>query len=306
MMSAPAVEVRGLRKRYGAVEAVRGVSFTVQPNEIFGLLGPNGAGKTSTLECLVGLREPDAGEFSISGVDARKDPRAVKERIGVALQSTSLQDKLTSREALTLFGSFHREQEEVQALLSRFGLVEKADMPFDALSGGQRQRLALAMAFVNRPQVLILDEPTVGLDPRARQELHEEILRMKAEGRTILLSTHHLEEAEKLCDRIAIIDRGVVIASGTPGELMAGLDTAQTVALKCDRPVPKAWIEALPGVGEITGSDVEYRFLTASASEAVAGLAEKLVRERVEIVELQVRRSSLEDVFLKLTARGKS
>ncbi|MBP7140793.1 MAG: ABC transporter ATP-binding protein [Opitutaceae bacterium] len=303
-MSTYAVEVRNLRKSYGLVEAVKGVCFSVQANEIFGLLGPNGAGKTSTLECLVGLRVPDSGELWISGLDARADAREVKGRIGVALQSTSLQDKLTPREALALFASFHREHEDVVALLERFGLAEKADVAFESLSGGQRQRLALALAFVNRPEVLIFDEPTMGLDPRARQELHDEILGMKAAGHTILLSTHHLDEAEKLCDRIAIIDRGVVIATGAPRDLIAGSQAVQMVSVRCDRSVPRDWFEQLPDAREISGSGAEFRFVTTAATPALAELTRRLAENRVGIVELQVRKASLEDVFLRLTSGG--
>ena len=189
------VVVRDLWKRYGTTEAVRGVSFAIRAGEIFGLLGPNGAGKTSTLECLLGLRDVDAGDVEVGGLDARKFPREVKQKIGVALQSTSLQDKITPREALRLFGSFYPRRIAPEKLLERFALTEKADAPFDSLSGGQRQRLALALAFVNEPELVILDEPTTGLDPQARRELHDEILRMKRDGYTVLITTHYLEEA---------------------------------------------------------------------------------------------------------------
>ncbi len=300
-MSVPAVEVRNLRKRYGAVEAVRGVSFCIRAGEIFGLLGPNGAGKTSTLECLVGLRDPDDGTFEIGGVDARRNPQVVKEKIGVALQSTSLPDKLTAREALVLFGAFYRDHEPAEGLLARFGLEEKADLPFDALSGGQRQRLALALAFVNRPSVVIFDEPTMGLDPRARQELHDEILKMKADGHTVLLSTHYLEEAEKLCDRIAIIDRGVVVATGTPRDLMAGPGSRQSVVLRCDPALSRALLERLPGVVEVEGDAMDYRLSTTSALQTLSALTSLLAEHGAELVELQVRRNSLEDLFLRLT-----
>ncbi len=215
------VVVHNLSKRYGSIDAVRDVSFAVGAGEIFGLLGPNGAGKTTTLECLTGLREPDAGELIVCGFDVRGRPREAKEKIGVALQSTALPDKITPREALRLFGSFYREAVATEVLLERFALVEKADTFFDTLSGGQKQRLALALAFVNRPALVLLDEPTTGLDPSARRELHGEIRRMKQDGHTVLLSTHYLEEAEQLCDRIAIIARGCIVAVGAPRELVA-------------------------------------------------------------------------------------
>jgi len=215
------VIVRDLRKHYGGVHAADGVSFEVQDGEIFGLLGPNGAGKTTSVECVVGLREPDTGYIEVSGIDARQRPGDVKQKIGAALQTTSLQDKITPREALRVFGAFYRNRAEPQALLERFSLAEKADAPFDTLSGGQRQRLAPALAFVNNPELIFLDEPTTGLDPLSRRDLHGEIARMKQGGHTVMLTTHNIEEAERLCDRIAIIDHGRIVASGAPHELIA-------------------------------------------------------------------------------------
>lgn len=220
-MNNPTVIVRNLRKRYSKIVAVDGVSFAIQAGEIFGLLGPNGAGKTTTIECLTGLREPDEGELAVCGIDARRDPAAAKQKIGVALQTTALPEKITPREALELFGSFYRERAGAAELIERFALAEKADAPFDTLSGGQRQKLALALAFVNRPALVLLDEPTTGLDARARRELHAEIVRMKRDGFTVLLTTHDLREAEALCDRVAIIHRGTIVATGTPRELIA-------------------------------------------------------------------------------------
>src|SRR4051812_15639551 len=214
------VIVRDLKKRYDGVEAARGVTFEIQDGEIFGLLGPNGAGKTTTLECVIGLREPDAGHIEVCGIDARQRPRDVKQRIGAALQTTSLQDKITPREALTLFASFYARRTPAGELLDRFGLADKADASFDSLSGGQRQRLALALAFVNRPELVFLDEPTSALDAQSRRDLHREILRMKEDGHTVLLTTHYIDEAETLCDRIAVIHKGVVVASGGTRELM--------------------------------------------------------------------------------------
>lgn len=296
------VSVRELWKSYGSVEAVRGVSFEIAAGEIFGLLGSNGAGKTTTLECLIGLREPDRGELEVCGIDAREHPREVKQRIGVALQSTALQDQITPREALGLFGSFYRERVEPQALLERFALTEKADARFGTLSGGQRQRLALALAFVNRPEIIFLDEPTTGLDAQARRELHGEIARMKDDGHTVLLTTHYLEEAEQLCDRIAIIDRGRVAATGTPRELIAGSTALQSVSLVTAQPVERAKLAGLPGVRDLQCEGTTARFRTAAANETLAALAKWLATERVEIVDLHVRKASLEDVFLGLTA----
>ena len=299
------VVVRNLRKSYDGVEAVRDVSFAIEPGEIFGLLGPNGAGKTTTVECVVGLREPDSGELEVCGLDARRRPRDVKQKIGVALQSTSLQDKITPREALRLFGSFYREKHSPETLLQRFALEEKADARFDTLSGGQRQRLALALAFVNRPQLVLLDEPTTGLDPQSRRELHGSIRRMKDEGHTVLFTTHYLNEAEELCDRVAIIDRGRIVASGKPAELIAQSKGAQSVTLMTSSVVPRDRLTALPDVSEVTCDGNTARFKTANAAATLASITAWLHETRNELIELQVRKGSLEDVFLGLTANDK-
>ena len=280
---------------------MRGVSFAIEAGEIFGLLGPNGAGKTTTLECLVGLREADAGALEVCGLDARKHPREVKQRIGVALQSTALQDKITPREALKLFGAFYRVRAEPAALLARFALTEKADARFDTLSGGQRQRLALALAFVNKPELVLLDEPTTGLDPAARRELHAEILQMKRDGHTVLLTTHYLDEAEQLCDRIAIIDRGRVIATGAPRELIARSSASQSVTLVTEPGIDGAAVAGLPGASEVRSEGAAVKFRTARPTETLAALAALLAARRLELVELQVKKASLEEVFVGLT-----
>jgi ABC-2 type transport system ATP-binding protein len=297
----PKVVVRNLRKRYGGIEAARGVSFEVAEGEILGLLGPNGAGKTTTMECILGLREPDAGEIEVCGIDARKHPREVKQRIGAALQTTSLQDRITPAEALALFGSFYRDSADPAQLLDRFSLTDKADAPFDTLSGGQRQRLALALAFVNRPELVFLDEPTTGLDARARRDLHADIVRMKQEGHTLLLTTHYIDEAEALCDRIAIIDHGRIIATGTPGELIAGSGLAAIVSLGADAALDPAILLALPGVTDLECDGNRARFRTPRPAPALAALTAALEQRGLEIVELTVRQATLEDVFLQLT-----
>ncbi|MEO5959262.1 MAG: ABC transporter ATP-binding protein [Opitutaceae bacterium] len=295
------VIVRDLWKRYGAVEAVRGIGFGVEAGEIFGLLGPNGAGKTSTLECLIGLREADGGELEVCGVDARRRPGEMKEKIGVALQNTALQDQITPREALGLFGSFYRQRAEPAVLLERFALMEKADSRFDTLSGGQRQRLALALAFVNRPQVVFLDEPTAGLDPPSRRELHEEIARMKRDGCTVLLTTHYLDEAEQLCDRIAIIDGGRIVATGRPRELIAQSSRTQSVSLVTAQPLAADRLDRLPGIEQLSCEGATAHFRTQRPVETIAALMQWLAVERLELIDLQVRKASLEDVFLALT-----
>jgi ABC-2 type transport system ATP-binding protein len=295
------VVVRDLWKRYGEVAAVRGVSFAVEPGEIFGLLGPNGAGKTSTIECLVGLREADAGEIEIDGLNARRDGRAVKERIGVALQTTSLQDKITVREALELFGGFYPQPVPPAELLARFGLAEKAEARFETLSGGQRQRLALALAFVNRPAVILLDEPTTGLDPQSRRELQTLILQLKKDGCTVLLSTHQLDEAAQLCDRVAIIDRGEIVATGAPHELMARSGGLQTITLVAKPALPSALLAGLAGVAAVEPAGTAIRLRSGDVTATLAALAALLREHGAELVDLQVRRASLEDVFLELT-----
>jgi ABC-2 type transport system ATP-binding protein len=301
----PKVIVRHLSKRYGAVEAVRDVSFTIKAGEIFGLLGPNGAGKTSTLECLVGLREADGGELTVCGLDVRQKPQEVKEKIGVALQSTALPDQVTPREALRMFGAFYRQRSDPEALLKRFALTEKANARFATLSGGQRQRLALALAFVNRPELVLLDEPTTGLDPQSRRELHLEILRMKQDGHTVLLSTHYLEEAERLCDRIAIIVHGRIVATGTPSDLIAQSQGRQLITLVTEPPLERAGLAALPHIEELRLTDRTAQFRTTRATETLAALTALLSSAGVELIDLQVRKASLEDVFLQLTATDK-
>ena len=215
------IAVENLSRRHGAVQAIDRVSFDVAAGEIFGLLGPNGAGKTTALECILGLTRPDQGRIAICGIDIRQAPRQAREKIGAVLQATGLQDKITPREALDLFAAFYAAPLKTDDLLSRFGLVEKAGAAFDTLSGGQKQRLALALAFVGDPQVLVLDEPTTGLDPQMRREVQDHIQAMKDNGRAILLATHDMEEAARLCDRVAVIARGRIVATGAPRQLMA-------------------------------------------------------------------------------------
>jgi ABC-2 type transport system ATP-binding protein len=302
MPSASKVSVRDLRKRYETVEAARGVSFDIGDGEIFGLIGPNGAGKTTTVECIIGLREPDGGTIEVCGIDARRRRKAVKEKIGAALQTTSLQDKITPREALTLFGTFYRQRTPPDELLARFSLTDKADAAFDTLSGGQRQRLALALAFVNKPELVFLDEPTAGLDAHARRELHGEIAAMKRDGYTVLLTTHHIDEAEELCDRIAIIDRGTIVASGTARELVNRSIAAPLVSLSTVQPLDRATLEGLPGSNDLVCEATSARFRTSDVHASVGELLRRLRDRHIDIAELHVQKSTLENVFLELTA----
>ena len=294
------VSVRQLSKSYGGVAALDQVGFEIETGEIFGLLGPNGAGKTTALECLVGLREPDAGEIRIGEVNVRQHPEEARQHIGVALQSTALQDKITPREALGMFGAFYRERVAPEILLKRFALLEKADAPFDSLSGGQQQRLALALAFVNRPKLVLLDEPTTGLDPQARRELHGEILRMKQDGHTVLLTTHYLEEAEQLCDRIAILQGGRVIATGAPRELIARSSALQSVTVVTSRAVETQHWQNLPAIESLRVDGTSARFRTGGPSTTLTALLRLLDEQHVELVELQVHKATLEDIFIDL------
>ena len=293
--------LRELVKRYGSVEAVSGVSFEVGDGEIFGLLGPNGAGKTSTLECIIGLRQPDGGAISLCGLDAATSREAIKRRIGAVLQSTALQDQITPREALKLFAAFYEKPAGIETLITRFSLGEKADARFESLSGGQRQRLALALAFVNNPEILFLDEPTAGLDPQSRRELHHSILKMKQEGLTVLLTTHYIEEAEQLCDRIAIIDHGRVIAIGPPAELIAKSKALPRITLRTAQPLDLDQLRKLPTVASAESIDGATQIKTGNIGRAVIDLAHFIDAQKTELLDLQVHRPSLEDVFIELT-----
>lgn len=304
-MTLPAVIVSNLRKRYGAVNAADGVSFEIRGGEIFGLIGPNGAGKTTTVECLVGLRRPDEGRIEICGIDARQRPLDVKRRVGAALQTTALQDRITPREALDLFGAFYGGGVPSSQLLTRFGLTESADRPFETLSGGQKQRLALALAFVNNPEVVVLDEPTAGLDPSVRRGLRDEIARMRDDGRTVLLTTHDLEEAELLCDRVAVIDQGRIVANGMPRELTAGSNRMPTVSVSTTPRLPQGWLDGLPGIEGLSDDGIVARFRTTRLAEAIADVFRRAGSQNAEVSELHVRKATLEDIVIELTTESR-
>ncbi len=300
----PVIAVRQLSKNYGEIAAVRDVGFDVAPGEIFGLLGPNGAGKTTTIECLTGLREADTGELTICGLDGRRQRNEVKQRLGVALQSTALPDTITPREALRLFGAFYRRHAGADELLERFDLVDRAGARYHTLSGGERQRLALALAFVNRPEAVLLDEPTAGLDPKARHELRGQIARMKTGGCAVLLTTHDLDEAGELCDRVAIIDHGRIVATGAPRELVARPAALQSVVLLTAPPLAAETVARLPGVSDLACDGGTARFRTSDAAATLAALADCLATQGGEIVDLHVRKATLTEIFLELTGDG--
>jgi ABC-2 type transport system ATP-binding protein len=295
------IRVQNLSKRYGDLNAAAEVSFATQDSEIFGLLGPNGAGKTTVLECVLGLRQPDGGQIEIDGINALAHPRQIKGQIGAQLQATALPDAITPREALRLFAAFYSRRAAVNELIERFSLTEKADARFDSLSAGQRQRLALALAFVNDPRILFLDEPTAGLDPHVRRELHEDILQMRRDGRTVILSTHHIDEAQTLCDHVAILNHGRIIAVGTPAELTARAGSAAKIVVKTMRPVNESAIASLGGVQSIRARAGAWEIATTTVGPTIAALMRALDADQNELIDLHVVKPSLEDVFIELT-----
>jgi ABC-2 type transport system ATP-binding protein len=304
MPAAASVCVRELTKRYGAVEAVRGISFEVARGEIFGLLGPNGAGKTTTLECILGLRRPDAGTITIAGIDAVAHPEQAKQLVGAQIQSAALPGKITPRQALGFFASFYRDPARIDDLIEQFALSAKADALFDSLSSGQKQRLSLALAFVNQPRLVILDEPTAGLDPPSRRELHQVMRGLRAAGRTVLLSTQYLEEAHYLCDRIGILNEGRIIAMASPGELIAGASATPRLAVQTAKPLDATQVGSLPGVVSCQPQDAGWLLGTTDVNQTIIALVKLLERGENKLLDLQIQRPSLEDVFIELTGRA--
>lgn len=305
--TAVAIRVEGLVKRYGTLTAVNGVSFEVKRGETFGLLGPNGAGKTTTLEIIEGLREADEGRVTVEGIDVRAQARQARSLMGIQLQEAGLFDKLTVAETIRMFSTFHRRHVPVQSLIERLQLQEKAKSFVHTLSGGQRQRLSIALALVNDPRVVFLDEPTTGLDPQARRHLWEIIRSIRDDGRTIVLTTHYMEEAEVLCDRVAIVDHGELIALDTPAQLIRryapGVKVYVTPADEQD-----GWadtLRALPGVHEVADADGQEETIvyTNSFEETIDALLKLGRSGGIRYRSLRVEASNLEDVFLTLTGR---
>jgi ABC-2 type transport system ATP-binding protein len=303
----PIIEIVGLVKRYGEVAAVDGVDLTVDEGEIFGILGPNGAGKTTTLEMVEGLRRPDAGTIRVAGFDAVRESDRIRPLIGVQLQSTALFDYLNARELIALFASLYEVDSSparVDALLDRVGLREKAGAQASQLSGGQRQRLSITLALVNQPRVVFLDEPTTGLDPSARRDLWGVIREVRDAGTTVVLTTHYMEEAEVLCDRVAVMDRGKVIACDTPQALIGALGVEATIAARiATGSLPREALAALPGVLRAELVADRLALGTRDVQATLLGLMQLVERSGVTLVELRSRQSTLEDVFLSLTGR---
>src|SRR3974390_305306 len=303
MLNEATIEVSNLTKRYGNVEALRGVSFAVHEGEVFGLLGPNGAGKTSTVEILEGLRVPDGGSVSVCGLDPQRSGSEFKYAIGAALQATALPDKMRVHEALDLFGSFYPHRRGTQELLNRFGLEEKRNAFYSQLSGGQKQRLALAMALVNDPRVVFLDEPTAGLDPQVRREIYDIVEELKKEKKTVLITTHYIEEAEKLCDRVAIVDHGKVIALGTPRELKQRSGGLTRIPVRVAKPETNGALGKLESVSEFRTEADDYRLYSTHVPRTIVALVKHLEEQNNELVSLEISTPSLEDIFIELTGR---
>jgi ABC-2 type transport system ATP-binding protein len=302
-MANPVLQVENLTKRYGDVEAVRGISFSVEEGEVFGLLGPNGAGKTTTIEILEGLRTPDGGKLSVCGYDPRTHADELKHEIGAALQSTSLPDKIRVAEAIRLFASFYKRRRNVDDLLKRFGLEEKRNAFYSQLSGGQKQRLAIAMALVNDPKVLFLDEPTAGLDPQVRREIYDVIEELKNEKKTIVLTTHYIEEAERLCDRVAIVDHGKLIIEGTPRALKQGSADKTRIEVRLAKPESNDTLKCLDGVSDCRDINGAFVLHCQRPPQAIVALVKHLEAQGNELVSLEIATPSLEDVFIELTGR---
>ena len=299
-----ALRVRGLRKRYPNVLAVDGLDLDVQRGEVFGLLGPNGAGKTTSLEMIEGLTAPDEGEIEILGLDLRHHGREIRSRFGVQLQSTSLFNKITPREALDLYGSYYPRRRATGELLELVQLVDKADAYHVTLSGGQQQRLAVALALVNDPELVFLDEPTTGLDPQARRSLWEVVRRMKSEGRTVILTTHYMEEAEALCDRLAIMDHGRILTAGTPLGLIQELHIPSVVELAFDGSAPPAADFAFRLGEEVEVRGDRWEIPTQDPKALLPRLLDLTEASSVPFEQIHVRRATLEDVFLHRTGRS--
>jgi ABC-2 type transport system ATP-binding protein len=303
---APALRVRNLRKTYKDVVAVDGLDLEICSGECFGLLGPNGAGKTTTIEICEGLTEADSGDVEALGLQWRSNSRELRQRLGIQLQETQLSDKLTVAETIRLFRSFFLQGPPPEKVIGLVQLEEKANARVGNLSGGQKQRLALACALVGDPDLLFLDEPTTGLDPQARRQLWELIEQFKKAGTTILLTTHYMDEAERLCDRVAIMDHGKVIALGTPRELVASIGVEHVVEFSAgnrNRPLEPARLRQIEGVREVRSDNGSVLMQVSELHRAVPALLDELDRQGVPLTELRTHSATLEDVFVALTGR---
>ena len=299
------IEVQDLVKRFGPITAVDNVSFTVFRNDVFGILGPNGAGKTTTLEIIEGLQRPTSGRTLVLGVDTHQDPEKVKERIGVQLQASAYFDFLTLDEILTLFGSFYQRRIPSRELLEKVGLLDRSRTTLKKLSGGQKQRFTVAASLVNDPDVVILDEPTTGLDPQARRNLWQHIQQMHSSGKTVVLTTHYIEEAQVLCNRVAIMDMGRLVALDTPTNLLHRLGAPYAVKLVTSRALAPHETEGLGGCPDDVQSSNgnSYQLKVKDAAASLAHVLEWAASRDVTLEQLEVVPATLEDVFLELTGK---
>ncbi len=302
-MATAAIRCSGLVKHYGDVVAVDGLDLEVHRGECFGLLGPNGAGKTTMVEIFEGLLEPDAGDVEILGERWRGDGRALRDRLGVQLQETRLHEKLTVLETITLFRSFYSTGAAPEEVLKRVSLEDKTRAWVRTLSGGQQQRLSLACALVCDPEILFLDEPTTGLDPQSRRQIWDIVSELRSRDRTVLLTTHYMDEAERLCDRVAIVDRGKIIALGSPDELIASLGADNVVEIACDRPPDLSRVSGLGDVQKMAGDAARLRINVDRLHRAVPEILSALKCQQVELLNLATHHASLEDLFVALTGR---
>jgi len=299
------VQVEGLRKVYGATVAVEDISFEVKEGEIFGMVGPNGAGKTTTIECLEGLRKPDAGTIRVLGVDPQSEGQRLCLRVGMQLQQSNLPERMRVWEALDLYASFYPKATDWNELLSQLGLEEKRNAPFSKLSGGQKQRLFIALALLPDPQLVFLDELTTGLDPQARHAIWDLVRDVRARGKTVLLTTHFMEEAERLCDRVAILDHGRIVALDTPAALIRGLEAEERVIFSLDESLTPALEMALSRAGrlEVQGKQVTVHGKDDRKVPLVSEVVSLLTGQGILFRDLRTEQPNLEDVFLNLTGR---
>jgi len=303
MSREPVVQVSGIRKTYGATVAVDDVSFEVRQGEIFGLIGPNGAGKTTTMESVEGLRAPDRGTISVLSLDPFRDVYRLQDRIGVQLQAAQLQKRITVREAVRFWASLYPRPLDGGRLLEQLGLADKRNAWFMTLSGGQKQRLFIALALINDPELVFLDELTTGLDPQARHAIWDLVRGIRARGKTVFLTTHLMEEAERLCDRVAILDHGRIIDIDTPAGLVSRHAPERTVVLATDDPRAAAHLGAVPQVDAVTAAESELTVL-GRGDDLVTAVIQCLSEHRIRVTDFRTILPNLEDVFLKLTGHS--
>jgi ABC-2 type transport system ATP-binding protein len=297
------IEVNNLEKKYGDVNAVNGISFSVERGEVFAILGPNGAGKTTTVEMIEGLRKPNSGSINVSNIDALKEPQRIKEIIGVQLQATSLYDNIRVKEAIELFGSYYAKSVPAAIILDEVSLTEKKNSQVSKLSGGQKQRLSVGLALVNDPEVIFLDEPTTGLDPQARHNIWSIVEKLKERGKTVVMTTHYMEEAEQLCHRLAIIDQGRIIAMDTPDNLINNAGIATSIEFTTSKELD-GLAKQIPGICKVNNGSVrKYSVSTKTVSRILKDLTNLCYDNNIELENISVKQATLEDVFLSMTGR---